>query len=490
MGLLDEAMALVGGPADDPEVAGKSVCSFFTACYYAGDVERFRTWTPTLRQHGLIGAEPGVPAFLSSHCHTVQAGLLVERGRWTEASDLLERSIAALEAVGMPPWHPAIGLADLRALQGRWTEAEALLLGKEQTMQALLPAARLQLARGDHHLAIAAATRGLVAMVDDCLRSADLLLVLVEARLAAGDPAGAREAQDDLALRTEALGVPALRARAAASLVRVLVAEGSPREAAASAEAALVELDHDALPWRALVLLAEQTVAWDGGGDPDAAAASRRRAAELAERLDVVLSPRTGAVVHAPVPAGRATLHRDGGWWTASAGGTSARLKDSKGLRYLAELVRVPGTERHALDLVDRIEGVGEVDRRALGDAGPLADGAARTAYRHRIEELRRDIADALDDGRDDEAERLQTELDLLVLQLASAFGLGGDPRVAGSAAEKARLNVTRAMRTALTKLMEALPDAGATLDRRIRTGLYCCYEPDPTDPVTWHLDP
>ena len=40
MALLDEAMALACGPADDADAAAKSVCSFFTACYFAADFER------------------------------------------------------------------------------------------------------------------------------------------------------------------------------------------------------------------------------------------------------------------------------------------------------------------------------------------------------------------------------------------------------------------------------------------------------------------
>jgi hypothetical protein len=181
-----------------------------------------------------------------------------------------------------------------------------------------------------------------------------------------------------------------------------------------------------------------------------------------------------------------ASLRRDGRWWTVSCEGTSVRLPDSKGLRYLAVLVESPGTERHALDLVDRLEGVGPVDRRALGDSGPLLDGRARSAYRHRIEGLRIEIGDALDAGQEERAEALQTEHDELVHQLAQAFGLGGRARAAGSAAEKARLNVTRAVRAALVRLSEALPGAGPVLDRRIRTGLYCAYEPADDDPVRW----
>jgi len=118
------------------------------------------------------------------------------------------------------------------------------------------------------------------------------------------------------------------------------------------------------------------------------------------------------------------------------------------------------------------------VDRRALGDAGPALDGAARTAYRHRIEELRAEIDDALAAGRLDEAEQRHEELDRYVRELARAFGLGGRDRAAASAAERARLNVTRALRAAIVKLAEAVPDAGGALDRHVRTGLYCVYEP------------
>jgi hypothetical protein len=253
-----------------------------------------------------------------------------------------------------------------------------------------------------------------------------------------------------------------------------------------------VELDHDGHPWRALLLLVEQALAFAAlGVDADAAAAARR-VAGLAERLDVVLPDRAREVLDrwagpAEAPASAtAELRGDGAWWTASAGGTSVRLRDSKGLRYLAELVRAPGTERHALDLVDRIEGVGEVDRRSLGDVGPLVDSAARTAYRHRIEALRAGIDEAFELGHEERVDQLQQELDQLVAQLAQAFGLGGQARVTGSAAEKARLNVTRALRSALGRLEEALPAAGAALDRRVRTGLYCAYEPDPADGVVW----
>lgn len=182
-------------------------------------------------------------------------------------------------------------------------------------------------------------------------------------------------------------------------------------------------------------------------------------------------------------------LAGDGRWWVASYGGVSTRLAATKGLCYLAELITHPGAERHVLDLVDQVEGVGApggVDRRALGDAGPVLDARARAAYRRRIEELRAEADDDLASGRLEAAEAAQNELDQLASQLAQAYGLGGRDRRAASAAERARLNVTRALRAAVAKLVVAVPGAGEVLDRRIRTGLYCAYTPADDDGVQW----
>jgi hypothetical protein len=72
------------------------------------------------------------------------------------------------------------------------------------------------------------------------------------------------------------------------------------------------------------------------------------------------------------------------------------------------------------------------------------------------------------------------------VAQLARAFGLGGRSRKASSAAERARLNVTRAVRAATARVIEVVPEAGRVLDQRVRTGTYCAYEPDDSDDVRW----
>jgi hypothetical protein len=138
----------------------------------------------------------------------------------------------------------------------------------------------------------------------------------------------------------------------------------------------------------------------------------------------------------------------EGHRWTVTDGETRVHVPDTKGMRYVANLVARSETERHVLDLVDAVEGLdphARTARRRLGDAGELLDARARTEYRREIGPLRSDIDDALQFGNDVRAPVLQEQLDQLSRQLLAAFGLGGRGRRAASASERARVNVTRA---------------------------------------------
>ena len=498
MALLDEAMALACGAADHDEVAGKSVCSFLTACYFACDFDRAATWVDVLRRRGLLGSGAGVPIFIGNHCDAVQATLLGELGLWGESERVLTRAIDEFErTMGAPSWHPAIALAELRIRQGRLTDAEQLLLGKEDRFQALLPAARLHLARGDADLARATAERGLRAIGNDRLRAVELLSLLVDIELLAGDTDAASKRCAELTERAKGVEVPSLSARAAAARARALGASGKTDEAVEVVESALHALPETRLPLLQATLLVDLARLHDAAGNSAAAQVEAARAAAAFGALDVVVPWADAALLaRLQTPAPRSTkpanLTADGAGWTLAFGDMRARIPGSKGMSYLAELLRNPGTERHALDLVDRVEGVSDegVDRRKLGDAGPMLDGAARTAYRRRIEDLRAEIDEMIDAGALERAEALQEELDRLAAELARAFGLGGRERTAASAAEKARLNVTRALRTAVARVRALAPEAGDVLDRGLRTGAYCSFVPKPDESVHWIVQP
>jgi catechol 2,3-dioxygenase-like lactoylglutathione lyase family enzyme len=198
-------------------------------------------------------------------------------------------------------------------------------------------------------------------------------------------------------------------------------------------------------------------------------------------------------------------FRQEGEYWTIVFDGSVVRLRDAKGLRYLARLLARPGREFHAVDLAaaevqaapaaplgSRASG-GEPElavRPDLGDAGALLDATAKAAYRTRLAELRTELEEAEGFHDPERATKARHELDFLVAELARAVGLGGRDRRAAAHAERARLNVTRAIRAAVANLARDNPALGRHLAATIRTGRYCAYRPDPRAPITWERWP
>ena len=94
----------------------------------------------------------------------------------------------------------------------------------------------------------------------------------------------------------------------------------------------------------------------------------------------------------------------EGDYWTIQFAERDVRVRDSKGMRYLAELLAHPGREISAGALasgqpVDHVS-VGEARDAALveradSDVGPLLDAQAKSAYRARLAELESDREEA-----------------------------------------------------------------------------------------------
>jgi hypothetical protein len=176
------------------------------------------------------------------------------------------------------------------------------------------------------------------------------------------------------------------------------------------------------------------------------------------------------------------------------------RVRDSKGLQYLARLLASPGVEIHALDLVRGGDGAdggtaaaaaAEAGLSVGGDegAGPLLDAAAKDAYRDRLEGLREELEEAESFNDPERAARAREEMEFIARELAGAVGLGGRDRKTGSNAERARVNVTRAIRGVMKRIQDYDADLGRELESTVRTGTFCAYEPDPRRPVSWRIE-
>ena len=69
----------------------------------------------------------------------------------------------------------------------------------------------------------------------------------------------------------------------------------------------------------------------------------------------------------------KGVFRKEGEYWTVGYGGKSFRLKDSKGLGYLAHLLRHPATEFHVLDLAGGIAGQRDDDETGQSRRACLA---------------------------------------------------------------------------------------------------------------------
>jgi non-specific serine/threonine protein kinase len=262
-------------------------------------------------------------------------------------------------------------------------------------------------------------------------------------------------------------------------------------------------------------------------GDADAAcrllADARRRSDALGvpvigdqlERVEQQVGAGAGPAPAADAPAGAgatpipaaapgASLRREGDVWRIGYEGRTLYVKDAKGLRHLALLLGHPGVELHAVDIVGASEGGPDAASRGGpaaagedlqarpagdGDAGALLDPQAKREYRTRLEDLRADIEEAEAFNDPERAARAREEMEFIARELSSAVGLGGRDRRAASNAERARVNVTRAVRGAIRRIAAEDASLGRELETTVHTGYFCRYEPDPRHPVTWHVD-
>src|ERR1700719_4342749 len=80
----------------------------------------------------------------------------------------------------------------------------------------------------------------------------------------------------------------------------------------------------------------------------------------------------------------RAIFRKEGEYWTVGRGGNTFRLKDTKGLGYLAHLLRHPAAEFHVLDLAGGMAGQRDDDQAAQSGRGlPRGDEELEKAGIH-----------------------------------------------------------------------------------------------------------
>jgi tetratricopeptide (TPR) repeat protein len=212
-------------------------------------------------------------------------------------------------------------------------------------------------------------------------------------------------------------------------------------------------------------------------------------------RADLGANRQTGSAK----PALSGTFRKEGEFWTIAFADRTFRLKDAKGLHYIAYLVARPGQRIHVLDLIDAIEGSAAGGRisnqveseglsviRDLGGSGAPIDARARSEYRARLGDLEADLDEAERMNDLGHIERLRAEIEAVERELTESSGLGARRRARSAHAERARGLVRKNIRTALDKIRHENQALGRHFSRAISLGYFCAYQSE--DPVSWQF--
>jgi len=506
--LLDEAGAAALSGNLDPLSTGIVYCELVCALQGLALYDVAEEWTEAMERW----CETNAIGSLRGRCRVHRAEILRLRGACSEAES---QALMACEELRIHlrrelGW-PLNELGRIRLHLGDIAGAEEALLAAHRAGWDPQPGlALVRLAQGDAGTATASIRDALERPMrlpskerppDNDLQRAPLLEALVEIEIEAGDIGRARLAADELDLIAARFASKALAAGAALARGRVRLADGDTAGAEQSLSESVRLWNEVGAPYEAARARLDLAQAHAASGSEHRATLERRAARTILDGIEA--APSVTSLVeplHALAAQPGASLnvfHREGDYWTVTFDGHTDRIRDLKGMRYLARLLADPGREYHVLDLVaaetadsadaDR-HAAATLPRSAFGDAGELLDPTAKAAYRRRLAEIDDDLDQAHATGDTERAAQADAERDFLIRELSRAYGLSGAARRAASASERARASVTRAVRQAMARIGKHDLELGEHLSRTIHTGTYCAYLPDPRAPAGWRV--
>ena len=200
-----------------------------------------------------------------------------------------------------------------------------------------------------------------------------------------------------------------------------------------------------------------------------------------------------------PQPQRTNTFRKDGDYWTLVYDQREIRLRDRRGLAYIAHLLIRPERDVAAFDLQAAAGGRRVAAPRAdsrlgreqeglrvdgFGDGGEVLDEQAIAQFRRRFAELGEELREAEENLDSERVAAARAEIDWIADQLQAGVGLGGRRRKSGAIAERIRKAVSKAIREAIAAIEREHPALGRHLDVSIRTGHLCRYEP--AQQVAW----
>jgi tetratricopeptide (TPR) repeat protein len=246
---------------------------------------------------------------------------------------------------------------------------------------------------------------------------------------------------------------------------------------------------------RALTVAGEHSRA---AGKLDAAIEVYRRHGSGQRWVDRVEADRNTSVPRSGAASDQGTFppifRKEGEYWKTAYEGRAASVRERGGMRFIAMLLGRAGENISAIEMFAAISaGAGIVSAQDglrtasdLGDAGEEFDARALSDYRRRVAELESEIEAAEASHDTGAVARARAEREMLADEIASGTALHGGLRRAASHRERARVNVTRQIKSAIDAIRKVNPQLGRHLAGAIQTGSSCRYAP--AAPVKWQL--
>jgi tetratricopeptide (TPR) repeat protein len=191
----------------------------------------------------------------------------------------------------------------------------------------------------------------------------------------------------------------------------------------------------------------------------------------------------------------------DGGYWTIAYDGKCIRLPDRKGFKLLAILLAHPEEAFHVLHLVQLIERIDPetIGKRPIrgkelkemsieGGLDPILDDRAKREYADAIVSLKEQIEEADRFNESARASGLRDRLRWFLQEKKRAVGFRGKDRPVADPEERARTKIRKNFKAAVETIRRVHAPLGDYLEKRVKTGRFCSYNPDPNRAVAWAI--
>ncbi len=428
--------------------------------------------------HVMTGNLEDAQALVDKAPSTLLRGIIaIHGGDWTTAKSVLETGLSITRASGARERHADLSFwyARLLRITGQTAQARAFL---------------------DDALQIFG--EGSLPLVEMWLRP-ECILALEGKGAAQSHLARCREI---LASEEDWRGLVGAVARAEAV---VAAADNRIQDAETFFERAMAIFTRYALPWeqaetlhywgKTLTLAGEHSRATEKF---DAAIEIYRRHGAGQRWVDRVEADRNTGVGRSGATGDNGTFppifRKEGEYWKTAYEGGSANVRERGGMRFIAMLLGRPGEDIPAIEMFAALSADAGISpaqdglRAAsdLGDAGEEFDTRALSEYRRRLAELDTEIDSAEASHDSGAVTRARAEKELLLQEISSGTRLDGGLRRVASHRERARVNVTRQIKSAIEAIRNVNPPLGSHLANSIYTGSSCRYAP--AERIKWQL--